>query len=285
MSDFEILLFGLVILLFIFQIVTLLKLKNTDTKTLSEMGEIYKRFSDIQEQLSFIIQGYTKVNEYITGESYSSSLKGQHFQEVVYNELLGAYPDDRIEFTANTPHKGDIVVYPRIKAPTGAIVEAPTPIIIDAKEYNSRLPREQIDKLFRDLESMNSPFGILVVSDDSAITSYPRRYITKGDKTIFLTSYQGRGHITIYAAIRAALTLLSLNGMDIKTITKRLTQSGIIQTILSLEKLSEEIDRNIESWNRRLINIRNEIKRKVSELKVVVQAIESKNKERGIENY
>ena len=283
MSDLELMLFGLVILLFVLQIVTLLKLKNTDTRTFSEMGEIYKRFSDIQEQLSFIIQGYTKVNEYITGETYSSSIKGQHFQEVIYSELLGAYPEDRIEFTANIPHKGDIIVYPRIRTPTGAIVEAPTPILIDAKEYSGRLPREQIEKLFKDLENINSPFGILVVSDDSAITSYPSRYITKGKKTIFLTSYQGRGHITIYAAIRAALTLLSMNGMDIKSITKRISESGIVQAILSLEKLGEEIEKSIDSWNRRLTNIRNEIRRKISELRVVVQTI--KSDEPNIENY
>ncbi|MCD6514651.1 MAG: hypothetical protein ACTSSP_09275 [Candidatus Asgardarchaeia archaeon] len=284
MDYFEIILLVVIILLFVIQILTLFKIKNTDTKTISELNEVYKRFSDVQEQLSFLIQGYAKVNEYITGEKSSPVLKGQKFQEVIFNELLGAYPEDKIEFTANTPYKGDIVIYPRVKTPTGAIVESSIPIVIDAKEYTTRLPREQIDKLFRDLDALNSPFGILVVSDDAAITSYPSRYISRANKTIFLASYQGKGHITIYAAIRAALTLLSMNGTDIRKLADSISQSGIIQTILSLEKLSEEISKSIDSWNRRLTNLRNEILRKISELKTAIQSIEDQNDIRKSQN-
>jgi len=247
-------------------IVYLLSLRKHMAGTIQPLDnkEIYKRLVDIQEHLLNLSSNTGKVMEYITGVRASSSLKGQRFQEQIYLELKGVFPEDKIIFTAGESQKGDIVIYPRIKMPTGALIESPMPIIIDAKYYTNTLPRSQLDKLFRDMERMNSLIGVIVSSNESAIKSYPSRYITNGYRTIFLVSSEGKGHILLVSMLKLLLSILYYQKLDVTKINTLIREGGLLKTLTNLEAIFREMSAKIDSWTKRLDMIRKEIDTEVN---------------------
>ena len=240
------------------------RVSNVTGASPSESREIYKRLVDIQEYLLKLSSSTGKVMEYITGVKSSSSLKGQKFQEQIYLELKGVFPEDKIIFTAGESQKGDIIIYPRIKMPTGALIESPMPIVVDAKYYTNPLPRSQLDKLFRDMKQMNSLIGVIISSNESAIKSYPSHYITNGYRTIFLVPSEGKGHILLVSMLKLLLSILYYQKLDITKINSLIREGGLLNTLTNLETIFREMSTKIDSWTKRLDNIRKEMDTEVN---------------------
>jgi len=234
---------------------------------------IYQHFNAISTQLASLSDGLSQVLSAVVGEKASSFKKGQKFQESVYLSLKGAFPDDRIIYTAPEPYKGDIIAYPRIKLPTGAIIEFPKPIVIDAKEYTRPIGKDQINKLFRDMDRLNAFLGILIVSDDRTISHYSNRYICDGKRTIFMISAESKAFLALYAMVRYSLSLLAYQGIDVSQIAKIMERGGIASTLSELENLFSELTHKLESWENRIRKMRNEMDTQMKELLTQIQKI------------
>lgn len=266
--DISYLILGFILLVNVYLLITLKRTKDYGTNLL-----LQQHFTSLTTQISSISESISRVLAATVGEKASSYHKGQKFQEFVYLALKGAFPDDNIIYTAPEPHKGDIIAYPRIKLPTGAIIDSPIPIVIDAKEYSSPVGRNQLLKLFGDMERLKALLGILVVSDDRTINHYSNRYVSDGRKTIFLVSGEGKAFLALYAMIRYSLSLLQHRGVDLSKIVKIIEHSSFSKTITELESIYQEISTKIESWERRLRVIRSEMEAQVKNLISKIQQI------------
>lgn len=125
------------------------KLNDMDKKSIDLITNIMSSFDShpINNKITLIENNLTNINEHF---SSNSSKKGQKAEEVLFNLLSNTMTDTEIVNTSHIPNSGDIQL----------IKDSCPKILVDSKNFNSAVPKRDIDKFYSDIQQ-NNCCGIL----------------------------------------------------------------------------------------------------------------------------
>lgn len=129
------------------------KINDLDRKSIELLSTLHTNIMSsfdshpITNKISLIESNLTNINEHF---SSNSSKKGQVAENVLYNLLSNNFKDTEIINTSHIPNSGDIQM----------IKETFPKILIDSKNFNSSVPKRDIDKFYSDIQQ-NNCCGIL----------------------------------------------------------------------------------------------------------------------------
>jgi len=174
---------------------------NTSTKTVENFfAPLRSDIEMIKEQIKLIVPTIAK-----------SSLKGAVTVENIYKSFGEHFMDDSFE---NVSALGK---YSDIKATTA---ETKTEVLIEVKDYSEKVPIDEVDKFWRDLERRNIKYGIFI-SMRSPIVKIPTclKLETKMNRTVIFVvnnELNYSGHLFAYYIIKKIIEIEAINKKELK---------------------------------------------------------------------
>lgn len=110
----------------------------------------------------------------------SSSRKGELTENVLFNNLIKAFPSSEVINTSNIPNSGDIVIK-KLDKPD---------ILIDSKNFKANVPKIDLEKFYRDCASNNCSGILCNAFSGIANRDNLQMDIVNGNIYIFLTNHE-----------------------------------------------------------------------------------------------
>jgi hypothetical protein len=196
--------------------------------------------------------------------------KGGVTQETIYRDLESHFLDDSFE---------DVSVIGKFTDIRSTDSNSKTEILIEVKDYKTKVPTQEIDKFWRDMERRNVQHGIFI-SMRSGITkvSCPIKLETRMNRTaIYVVNNElnWNGHIFAYYILKKVIDIQSKRRSELKGKDLKKTITKVNQHLLDIQKHNKTIDDILDATDKLrtssknkldlITDLANNYKRKVNE--------------------
>lgn len=160
-------------------------LNDYDRKTINIVSDLQKVVSNtldahiINQKINSIDNVITSLHANFSGAN-SSSKKGETTENILYNNLITAFPSSEILNMSQVPNSGDIVIKKENKPD----------ILIDSKNFKRNVPKIDLEKFYKDCKSNNSSGILCNLNSGIANRENFQLDIQDGNAYVFLSNHE-----------------------------------------------------------------------------------------------
>lgn len=189
-------------------------------------------FNPLRQDIERISEALNKIVPTIS----TPSLKGDITVQAIYESLKEHFMDDEFEDVSSDQKSSDVI----------AKVNGVTPVLIELKEYTSRVPSKEVDKFWRDMEVHNANHGIFISMRTGIVGCATcismKSHMNRTGIFVVNNELNWKGHLFAFYVVKKLIESEGVKQKDVSKSQYEYKIKKIYRLVSEIQELTQDIE-------------------------------------------